>query len=92
MGEGEEEEAQARQVGQSMSRGPEPQTLITGPHAQFSRHKGSGWGLCAVLGQSAAAVPGKALIAGDSVQTAGKNGVCRCEPLGPTQAVFTRLS
>lgn len=27
--------------------------LITGPHAQFNRHKGSEWGPCAVVGQSA---------------------------------------
>lgn len=27
--------------------------LITGPHAQFNRHKGSEWGPCAAVGQSA---------------------------------------
>ena len=42
--------------------------LITGPYAQFNRHKGSERGaLCDGRGNQPAAVPGKALIADDNV-------------------------
>ena len=38
--------------------------LITGPHAQFNRHKGSEWGPCAVVGQSARCGPRESINCG----------------------------
>lgn len=49
-----EEEAESGQSGRECEqRGRVTNlNLITGPYAQFSKHKGSGWGPCVVVGQS----------------------------------------
>lgn len=46
----EEAEAEREGVGATVAA---PQTLITGPHAQFNRHKGSERGPCVPVGQAA---------------------------------------
>lgn len=49
-----EKEAESGQIGRECEqRGRATDlNLITGPHAQFSKHKGSGWGPRVVVGHS----------------------------------------